>query len=91
MSKYKEFFLQADKKDIQTFEYTASEQPCYPDDIHVVEYRAIAELVEENKRLRGQCIQMKPDMWDEKDLWIDIFLDAQKYREGHLQESDRND
>ena len=44
MSKHKEFWIQADKKDVQTFEYLASDTEQYEDDIHVIEYEAYAEM-----------------------------------------------
>ena len=41
---YREFWLQTDNKDIQTFEYFATETECYDDDIHVIDIQAAEDL-----------------------------------------------
>ena len=46
MSKPREFYLHSDQKDIQTYEYFASETEQYDDDIHVIEKSAADRLAE---------------------------------------------
>ena len=43
--KFREFFIQPDKKDIQTYEYFATECRQYDDDIHAIEKNAYSRAV----------------------------------------------
>lgn len=54
-----EYFLQADQKDIQTFEYFASETQNYDDDIHVIEMTAFTELQEKYRLLSNKYRTME--------------------------------
>ena len=54
------FYLQADNKDIQTFEYFASDTPCYDNDIKVIELtpltKAAPEMLDALERLESELI-----------------------------------
>lgn len=69
MSKYKEFWLQADKKDIQTFEYLASDTPCYDDDIHVIE-KSYADELERKLKVAVEALE-----WMQKYRNTTLFIE----------------
>jgi formylmethanofuran dehydrogenase subunit B len=71
MRKYKRYYIQPDKKDIQTYEYLASDMHSHDDDIAVVEIAALDKALELLKEARQNLYFAGQEYLEES---IDAFI-----------------